>query len=124
VNTIIVSTWARTGWNVIKPNVLIDATATRNVTAWQQLRGRSMRAMRTWANDCYRLVLLLMGSRPIGLEASGELPSDVPDVYEDLVQQSGGAPADLVGAYKFLASDASAFVTGTVLTVDGGYLLA
>lgn len=53
VNTIIVSTWARTGWNVIRPNVLIDATATRDVTAWQQLRGRSMRAMRTWTNDCY-----------------------------------------------------------------------
>ena len=34
-----------------------------------------------------------------------------------------GHAADLVGAYQFLASDASAFVTGTVLTVDGGYLL-
>ncbi|MCU1488235.1 MAG: short-chain dehydrogenase/reductase [Actinomycetia bacterium] len=34
-----------------------------------------------------------------------------------------GAPADLPGAYRFLASDASAFVTGTVLNVDGGYLL-
>jgi NAD(P)-dependent dehydrogenase (short-subunit alcohol dehydrogenase family) len=34
-----------------------------------------------------------------------------------------GAPDDLVGAYEFLASDASAFVTGTVVTVDGGYLL-
>jgi NAD(P)-dependent dehydrogenase (short-subunit alcohol dehydrogenase family) len=34
-----------------------------------------------------------------------------------------GAPADLTGAYLFLASDASAFVTGSVLTVDGGYLL-
>jgi NAD(P)-dependent dehydrogenase (short-subunit alcohol dehydrogenase family) len=34
-----------------------------------------------------------------------------------------GAPSDLAGAYQFLASDASAFVTGTVLTVDGGYLL-
>ncbi len=34
-----------------------------------------------------------------------------------------GAPTDLVGAYQFLASDASAFVTGTVLNVDGGYLL-
>jgi NAD(P)-dependent dehydrogenase (short-subunit alcohol dehydrogenase family) len=34
-----------------------------------------------------------------------------------------GEPADLVGAYQFLASDASAFVTGTVLNVDGGYLL-
>ena len=37
---------------------------------------------------------------------------------------SGGAtPTDLAGAYQFLASDASAFVTGTVLNVDGGYLL-
>jgi NAD(P)-dependent dehydrogenase (short-subunit alcohol dehydrogenase family) len=34
-----------------------------------------------------------------------------------------GVPADLAGAYRFLASDASAFVTGTVLSVDGGYLL-
>jgi len=34
-----------------------------------------------------------------------------------------GAPGDLAGAYRFLASDASAFVTGSVLSVDGGYLL-
>ena len=38
-------------------------------------------------------------------------------------QHRWGAPADLAGAYRFLASDASAFVTGTVLSVDGGYLL-
>ena len=30
---------------------------------------------------------------------------------------------ELAGAYQFLVSDASAFVTGTVLTIDGGYLL-
>jgi NAD(P)-dependent dehydrogenase (short-subunit alcohol dehydrogenase family) len=35
-----------------------------------------------------------------------------------------GHANDLAGAYQFLASDASAFVTGTVLNVDGGYLLA
>jgi len=34
-----------------------------------------------------------------------------------------GQSADLVGAFLFLASDAAAFVTGTVLNVDGGYLL-
>jgi NAD(P)-dependent dehydrogenase (short-subunit alcohol dehydrogenase family) len=34
-----------------------------------------------------------------------------------------GASTDLAGIYRFLASDASAFITGTVLSVDGGYLL-
>jgi NAD(P)-dependent dehydrogenase (short-subunit alcohol dehydrogenase family) len=38
-------------------------------------------------------------------------------------QQRWGSATDLAGAYQFLASDASAFVTGTVLHVDGGYLL-
>ncbi len=38
-------------------------------------------------------------------------------------QQRWGAPSDLAGAYQFLASDASAFVTGIVVNVDGGYLL-
>jgi NAD(P)-dependent dehydrogenase (short-subunit alcohol dehydrogenase family) len=35
-----------------------------------------------------------------------------------------GRPADLAGAFQFLASDAAGFVTGTVLSVDGGYLLS
>jgi superfamily II DNA or RNA helicase len=61
VNLVMVSTWARTGWNVLRPNVLIDATATRDVTAWQQLRGRAMRAPATWTNDCYRLLAGLRG---------------------------------------------------------------
>ena len=34
-------------------------------------------------------------------------------------QRRWGASTDLAGAYQFLASDASAFVTGTVLNVDG-----
>jgi NAD(P)-dependent dehydrogenase (short-subunit alcohol dehydrogenase family) len=38
-------------------------------------------------------------------------------------QRRWGEPRDLAGVYQFLASDASAFVTGTVINVDGGYLL-
>ena len=33
-----------------------------------------------------------------------------------------GAPDDLAGAFVYLCSPASAYVTGQVLTVDGGYL--
>jgi NAD(P)-dependent dehydrogenase (short-subunit alcohol dehydrogenase family) len=45
------------------------------------------------------------------------------EIVGHTAQRRWGAPDDLPGAYLFLASDASAFVTGTVLTVDGGYLL-
>lgn len=34
-----------------------------------------------------------------------------------------GSSKDLAGAYLYLASDAADFVTGTVISVDGGYLL-
>jgi len=44
-------------------------------------------------------------------------------VLAHTAQQRWGASTDLSGAYQFLASDASAFVTGTVINVDGGYLL-
>jgi NAD(P)-dependent dehydrogenase (short-subunit alcohol dehydrogenase family) len=37
--------------------------------------------------------------------------------------QRWGRSTDLTGAFRFLASDAAAFVTGSVLSVDGGYLL-
>jgi NAD(P)-dependent dehydrogenase (short-subunit alcohol dehydrogenase family) len=35
-----------------------------------------------------------------------------------------GTPADVAGAALFLASPLAAFVTGVVLPVDGGYLIA
>jgi NAD(P)-dependent dehydrogenase (short-subunit alcohol dehydrogenase family) len=44
-------------------------------------------------------------------------------VLDHTVQRRWGNATDLAGAYQFLASDAASFVTGTVLSVDGGYLL-
>ena len=91
INMVVVSSWARTGWNVISPNVLIDATATRDVTAWQQLRGRAIRARRTWTNDCYRLILALIGSQMRGLvdqdDPEQPMPEDVIEVLEQVEHQ-------------------------------------
>ncbi|MBD3158132.1 MAG: DEAD/DEAH box helicase [Candidatus Lokiarchaeota archaeon] len=78
INVIIVSRWARTGWDVTTPNLLIDATATRNVTAWQQLRGRTMRAMGAWDKDCYEAMMFLLGSR-MGDTKNQEIESRLPD---------------------------------------------
>jgi 3-oxoacyl-[acyl-carrier protein] reductase len=44
-------------------------------------------------------------------------------VLEHTAQRRWGSPSELAGAYTFLASDAASFITGTVLNVDGGYLL-
>jgi NAD(P)-dependent dehydrogenase (short-subunit alcohol dehydrogenase family) len=44
-------------------------------------------------------------------------------ILDHTAQRRWGRATDLAGAYRFLASDAASFVTGTVLHVDGGYLL-
>ncbi len=44
-------------------------------------------------------------------------------VLDHTAQRRWGDATDLAGAYQFLASDAASFITGTVLNVDGGYLL-
>jgi len=52
-------------------------------------------------------------------------PLDDPQFHrywiEDTPQQRAGEPDELGGAVVFLASEASSFMTGSVLTIDGGY---
>jgi 2-deoxy-D-gluconate 3-dehydrogenase len=51
--------------------------------------------------------------------------ADEPDLYPAMLARIPmgrfGEPEEIVGPALFLACDASAMVTGHVLTVDGGY---
>ena len=110
VNMLIVSLWARTGWNVIQPNVLIDATATRDITAWQQLKGRAMRALPSWDQDCYRAVMQLLGTRSSSLESTGDL---VPDAVLPLDADSAEAAQRLEGKARDLLISVHSARAGT-----------
>ncbi len=46
------------------------------------------------------------------------------EILDHTALRRWGGARDLAGAYQFLASDSSSFVTGIVLDVDGGYLLS
>lgn len=52
---------------------------------------------------------------------TGELTDRGRTILDHTPQGRFGSPADLVGAAVWLASDASRFVTGIVLPVDGGF---
>jgi 3-oxoacyl-[acyl-carrier protein] reductase len=49
------------------------------------------------------------------------LPEEALDVIASKHPLGLGAAEDLVGAYSYLASDASRWTTGSAIVVDGGY---
>ena len=52
------------------------------------------------------------------------LPSEVlPQLAEETPLRRLGRPEDIAAAVSYLASDDASFVTGQVLTVDGGFIL-
>ena len=74
-----------------------------------------------------RVIAILGAGGTLGTALSRHLAAE-PDtdlVLSDLSEDAlARARDELAGAFQYLASDAAEFVTGTVLNVDGGYLLA
>lgn len=101
IDVVIVTSWARTGWNVLVPNVLIDATATRNVIAWQQLRGRAMRPHPQWSADAQRLVDRLIAKEADGADHEQDGASlatsfeTLPAVQRQILEQAIGDDLDV-----------------------------
>ena len=72
-----------------------------------------------YARDGIRVNCVCPGTFLSGIHA--ELPAEAIDAIAAKHPLGLGAAADLVGAYSYLASDASRWTTGSAIVVDGGY---
>ena len=76
-----------------------------------------------WATDRIRVNAIAPGYMETELTAAHrEDPAKAENMLRRIPIGHWGTPADLAGAAVYLASDASSYVTGTALSVDGGWL--
>jgi 3-oxoacyl-[acyl-carrier protein] reductase len=81
---------------------------------------------KTWARELGRKGVTVNAVAPGFVETT--MVDTVPDKVMNMLKEKTplqrlGRPEDIANAYLFLASDDAAFVTGTVLSVDGGLVL-
>ena len=90
--------------------------------AYHALKGGTIHMTRHlavyWASDNVRVNCLSPGAFPNVSKASAEL---VERLEAKCPMKRMGQPWELKGALVFLASDASSYVTGQILTIDGGW---
>ena len=72
-----------------------------------------------YARDGIRVICVCPGTFRSAIHA--DLPSEALDAIAAKHPLGLGTASDLVGAYSYLASDASRWTTGSAIVVDGGY---
>jgi 3-oxoacyl-[acyl-carrier protein] reductase len=81
---------------------------------------------KTWARELGRKGIRVNAVAPgfIATEMVQAMPEKIIAMMKEKTPlQRMGAPEDIANAYLFLASDEAGFITGTVLSVDGGVVV-
>lgn len=115
--------------SVINLGSIMSLSAGPNISAYAASKGAVMQLTKALAHDL----------APDGIRVNAIAPGVIATPMTEVTRQNPdaigrfmahtplgrpGEPEELVGPALFLASDASSYVTGAVLAVDGGYLAA
>jgi NAD(P)-dependent dehydrogenase (short-subunit alcohol dehydrogenase family) len=117
------------GGRIIFTSSVIGQRAMHGLSAYSASKGAVDALVRTMAIELGPRGVTVNGVAPGWFDsplAAGVRSSEMLDrqIVEHTALRRWGQAEDLPGIYLFLASDASRFMTGIVIPVDGGYLLA
>ena len=116
-----------TGGSIILTDSVVSQTGGRNIPAYAASKGAVRMLVKSMANDLgqYNIRVNAIGPGYFKTNMTREL-QDTPERYNALLKRMAlgrwGVPEDLAGIAVFLASDASAYLTGQTIYVDGGFL--
>lgn len=118
---------ARGGGRIVNLGSILSERGIVNRSAYSAAKAAVVNLTRATAIELGPLGICVnaLGPTVIVTDLNRELVVTQPALYKGIVDRTPlgrlGETADLVGPLLFLASDASAFVTGQILYVDGGY---
>jgi 2-deoxy-D-gluconate 3-dehydrogenase len=114
---------------IINTSSLLDVQGGKRSPAYAASKGGLAQTTKSMANDWARYHILVNAIRPgwVKTELTEPLKQDK-ERYNEITSRiplgRWADPEDLVGAAIFLASDASDYITGQTISVDGGWLSA
>ncbi|MGV8832990.1 MAG: SDR family NAD(P)-dependent oxidoreductase [Devosia sp.] len=99
-----------------------------DLVPYVQSKGALIGLARAWAREFGTHGITVNAISPGAFPTDAEkihpdLPAYEKRIYEHQAIQRRGSPADIANALMFLASDASSFITGQTINVDGGWVM-
>ena len=115
------------GGSIILTDSILSVHGSQNVTGYASSKGAVNQLVRALANDLgkYNIRVNSIGPGFCDTDMTEGIKKN-PERYQALTERMAlgrwGKPEDFAGAAVFFASDASSYVTGTTLYIDGGFL--
>lgn len=117
------------GWGrIINISSVTFSGGWENLSPYVQSKGALIALARAWAREFGKYGITANAVSPGAFPTDAEKIHPDPLAYTQRILDSQavkrrGRPADIANALMFLASDASSFITGQTINVDGGWVM-